>query len=152
MANEAAVTGCYGKRCWPLVHGCDGLANLPPTRILMAHGRAVASSVNELVRWQATDGAVVVEVDVREPGFQSISRTPGQVIHDVQGRFEDALENVRNAAASALKKFQDGVLDPDGVEIEFGVKFNAEAGAVIAKTSAEGHLAVKLTWSRSAGS
>ena len=35
-------------------------------------------------------------------------------------------------------------------EIEFGVKLNAAAGAVIAKTSAEGHLTVKLTWSRSA--
>jgi len=31
---------------------------------------------------------------------------------------------------------------------EFGVKFNATAGAVIAKTSAEGHLTVTLTWSR----
>lgn len=108
--------------------------------------------MNELMRWETADGAVVVEVDTREPGFQSISRTPGQAIHDVKGRFEDALENVRNAAVSALKTFRDEVLNPDEVEIEFGVKFNAEAGAVIAKTSAEGHLAVKLTWSRSESS
>ena len=50
---------------------------------------------------------------------------------------------------SALKTFRAEVLDPDGVEVAFGVKFNAEAGAVIANTSAGGHLAVKLTWSRS---
>lgn len=110
------------------------------------------SNVNELVRWKTADGTVVVEVDSREPGFQSISRTPGQAIYDVKGRFEDALENVRDAAVAALKTFRDKVLDPDGVEIEFGVKFNVEAGAVIAKTSAEGHLAVKLTWSSTAAS
>jgi len=33
---------------------------------------------------------------------------------------------------SALKTFRAEVLDPDGVEVAFGVKFNAEAGAVIA--------------------
>jgi NTP-dependent ternary system trypsin peptidase co-occuring protein len=104
-------------------------------------------AVNELVRWETADGAVVVEVDSREPGFQSIARSPGQVIHDVKGRFDDALANVRDAAVSALKTFRDEALDPDGVEIEFGVKFNAEAGAVIAKCSTEGHLLVKLTWS-----
>ncbi len=109
-------------------------------------------NLDELVRWKTADGAVVVEVDSREPGFQSISRSPGELIHDAKGRFEDALDNVRDAAVAALKTFRDEVLDPDGVEIEFGVKFNAEAGAVIAKTSAEGHLSVKLTWSRTSES
>lgn len=104
--------------------------------------------MNELARWQTENGAVVVEIDSREPGFQSIKRSPGQVVIDVKGQFEDALENVRNAALSALKKFRDEVLDPDKVEIDFGVKFSAEAGAVIAKTSGEGHLIVRLTWSR----
>jgi Trypsin-co-occurring domain 1 len=105
--------------------------------------------LNELVRWQTDHGGVVVEIDSSEPGFQSISRRPGEAIYDVQERFEDALESVRDAAASALKKFRDKILDPESVEIEFGVKLNAEAGAVIAKTSAEGHLIVKLAWSRS---
>jgi hypothetical protein len=104
--------------------------------------------VSELVRWQTDDGGIVVEIDAREPGFQSVARGPGQIIHDAQGRFDDALESVRDGAVSALKKFRDEVLDPDGVEIQFGVRFNAEAGAVLAKTSAEGHLSVKLTWSR----
>jgi hypothetical protein len=33
------------------------------------------------------------------------------------------------------------------VEIEFGVKLTAEAGALIAKSAVEGHLVVKLSWS-----
>ncbi|MFD7183754.1 CU044_2847 family protein [Streptomyces sp. NPDC059904] len=33
------------------------------------------------------------------------------------------------------------------MQIEFGVKMSAEASAVIAKGTAEGHLVVKLSWS-----
>ena len=104
--------------------------------------------MNELLRWETKDGPIVVEVDADEAGFSSISQKPGEIVHDVKEKFEDALENVRNAAQSALRTFRDEALDPDDVEIEFGIKLNAAAGAVIAKTSAEGHLTVKLKWSR----
>jgi hypothetical protein len=107
-------------------------------------------SVDELVRWETDQGFVVVEVDSSDPGFRSVSRKPGQTIVDVKGRFEDALVNVRNAAQSALRTLRDDILDPDEIEIEFGIKLNAEAGAVLAKTAAEAHLAVRLTWSRAA--
>ena len=34
------------------------------------------------------------------------------------------------------------------VEIEFGVKLDYEAGALLAKAGAEGSISVKLTWER----
>lgn len=114
-------------------------------------GQGRWAGLNELVRWQSDDGGIVVEVDSRDPGFQSVSRKPGEDIIDVQTRFDDALDSVRKAAVSALNKFRDESLAPGSVEIEFGIKLNAEAGAVIAKTSAEGHLTIKLTWPRSTG-
>ncbi|MGH4028958.1 CU044_2847 family protein [Actinomycetota bacterium Odt1-20B] len=108
--------------------------------------------MSELMRWESDDGPVVVEVDTRDPGFRSVSRRhPDGEIHDVQGRFEDALDSVRGAAEAALRAFRTTVLNPDEIELEFGVKLNAAAGAVIAKTSAEGHLTVKLSWTRSQG-
>lgn len=107
----------------------------------------------ELMRWESDEGPVVVEVDSRDPGFRSVARRgeDGE-IHEVEGRFESALNNVRGAAISALRTFRDRALDPDAIELEFGVKLSAVAGAVIARTAAEGHLTVKLTWSREAGS
>lgn len=91
----------------------------------------------------------MVEVDSSRAGFSSVSRRPGETIIDVQARFDDALNGVRNAVTSAFRKFRDEIHDVDSVEIEFGVKLNVEAGAaVIAKTSAEGHMVVKLSWSR----
>lgn len=102
------------------------------------------------MRWESDEGPVVVEVDSRDPGFRSVSRRGDGEVHEVEGRFESALHNVRGAAMSALRTFRDRALDPDAIELEFGVKLSAAAGAVIAKTATEGHLTVKLTWSRPA--
>jgi hypothetical protein len=35
---------------------------------------------------------------------------------------------------------------PEAVEVQFGLRLNAEAGAVIARTQAEGHLQITLSW------
>ena len=106
--------------------------------------------MSELYRWETANGSVVVEVGSDEPGFEGVSRRPGEVIHDVGRRFDDALDGVRAAAKSALEKFRDVDLSPDEVEIELGVSLNAAAGAVIAKASAEGHMIVRLRWSSAA--
>ncbi|WP_369211818.1 CU044_2847 family protein [Streptomyces flavofungini] len=105
--------------------------------------------MTELMRWESDEGPVVVEVDSRDPGFRSVARRGDQgEIHEVEGRFEAALHNVRGAAMSALRTFRDRALDPDAIELEFGVKLSAAAGAVIARTATEGHLVVRLSWAR----
>lgn len=88
---------------------------------------------------------VVVEVDRHQPGAKLVSRGGNSLV--VAGRtFDEALQGIRSAAESALTVFRDGSLRPDGVELEFGVRLTAEAGAVIAKSALEGHLTVKLSW------
>ncbi|XVS61859.1 CU044_2847 family protein [Actinosynnema sp. CA-299493] len=94
----------------------------------------------------ANDSFVLVEVDDSDPGFQRASRQ-GAIIKATE-TFENALDNVKNAALSALDRMTSGPRQPDSIEIEFGVKMNAEAGAIIAKTSIEGHLKVKMIWQR----
>lgn len=100
--------------------------------------------MSELLRFETEGGSVVVEVDATEPGFERVARTGA--IAEARRKFETSLQDVRDAAAAALQVFRDASLRPDGIEIEFGVRLNAEAGAVIAKTAMEGHLVVKLTW------
>ncbi|KUO22452.1 CU044_2847 family protein [Streptomyces dysideae] len=103
-----------------------------------------------LVEFKTADGAVVAveTVDDGASGSRLVARRDGTV--EATRTFEGALDGVRAAAESALRVFRDGSLRPDGVEIEFGVKMSAEAGAIIAKGAAEGHLVVRLTWSPSA--
>ena len=93
---------------------------------------------------------LVVEIDDREPGYRP-AKKPGAIIADAKEQFEKSLADINAAAQSALDILRGGRLRPDEVEIEFGVRLNAEAGAVIAKSSVEGHLVVKLTWTRTGG-
>ncbi|WP_221356235.1 CU044_2847 family protein [Streptomyces beigongshangae] len=99
-----------------------------------------------LVEFRTADGAViVVEGAEDESGSRLVARGDGTVL--AARTFEGSLEGVRAAAESALRVFRDGSLRPDSVEIEFGVRLTAEAGALIAKSAVEGHLLVKLAWS-----
>ncbi|WP_067817607.1 CU044_2847 family protein [Actinomadura kijaniata] len=101
--------------------------------------------MGKLVRWETDQGPVVVELSANEPGFVGVSRID-DVLFEAKGRLEDAMRGVRAAAQTALLGLREGMDRPDQIELEFGVKFNAAAGAVIAKTSMEGQMKVKLTW------
>ncbi|MFJ6694780.1 CU044_2847 family protein [Streptomyces sp. NPDC091272] len=106
--------------------------------------------MSELMQFSTEDGGnVVVEIDHRPRGAQLVSRGETQLL-DAGRSFDGALAGIRTAAESALRTFRGGALRPDGVELEFGVKLTGEAGAVIAKSSVEGHITVKLSWTSAA--
>ena len=101
--------------------------------------------VDTVVRYQIGDGSsVLVEVDEDTYGVEAVSRTSEGVLEAGQ-RLESALASVRDAAQAALDAMSK--LSPETVEVEFGIKLAGEAGALIAKTSAEGHFTVRLSWS-----
>jgi len=107
----------------------------------------------DLVRFELDGGgSVLVEADDATASVARAGR-----IRDAEGRLlqvagqtlEQGLANVRDAAAAALGQFQAMSRCPDEVEITFGVKLDAEAGAIIARTGVQGQLEVKLTWHNS---
>ncbi|MFF8949062.1 CU044_2847 family protein [Streptomyces sp. NPDC014940] len=102
--------------------------------------------MGRLVEFTTEDGAVVV-VEIADPatGTRLVSRGENPAVQAAR-TFEGTLDGVRAAAQSALRVFRDGSLRPDSVELEFGVKLTAEAGAIIAKGAAEGQLVVRLGW------
>ena len=108
--------------------------------------RATGVVVNTLMEFGTGSGAVLVEADGPQPGARPVARVGNSLVRAGQ-TLDEALAGIRTAAESALAVFRDGALRPDGVELEFGVKLSAEAGAVIAKTAVEGHLVVRLSWS-----
>jgi hypothetical protein len=100
--------------------------------------------VPELARFELEGGgSVLIDVD-EEPGVKRVSRQ-GR-IRDAKATFETALSEVRDAAIVALTEFRDMARQPDEVEITFGVRLDAEVGAVIAKTGMAGNFEIKLTW------
>ncbi|MCM0674940.1 hypothetical protein NCC78_09590 [Micromonospora phytophila] len=59
---------------------------------------------------------------------------------------EVALAQIKPALGAALTVVREMPVRPGQVEVEIGVTLTAEAGAVVARTSAQGHLKVKLIW------
>ena len=101
--------------------------------------------MDTVVRYQVGDGSsVLVEVDEDTYGVEAVSRTSEGVLKAGQS-LESALGSVREAAQAALDAMSK--LSPETVEVEFGIKLAGEAGALIAKASAEGHFTVRLSWS-----
>lgn len=103
---------------------------------------------SELVRFPlAEGGSILVEVDER-PGISRAGRSSTRVLQEARATFEQAIAGVRDAAAAALAQFTEMTRAPDEVELKFGLKLDAEAGAVIARTGVQGQFEVKLRWRR----
>lgn len=102
--------------------------------------------MTEIVRFDTATGSLLAEVDDRGFGAERIARNDRGIIEAGQ-RMEEALTTLRPALESVVRTVT--AMAPAECEIEFGLKLNAEAGVVVAKTAIEGHFNVKLTWQRS---
>src|ERR1700722_7173597 len=103
------------------------------------------AAVDTVMRYQVGDGSsVLVEVDEDTYGVEEVARISEGVLKAGQ-TLEAALGSVRDAAKAALDAL--AKLSPETLEVEFGIKLAGEALALIAKTSAEGHFTVRMSWS-----
>ncbi|MGW5557860.1 CU044_2847 family protein [Micromonospora sp. NPDC003944] len=97
----------------------------------------------DLLRFETDQGVLLVEehagTDLERVGLLDRVRPARQSL-------ETALAHVKPALDAALGLVQGVSVRPDQVEVEIGVTLTAEAGAVVARTSAQGHLKVTLVW------
>jgi hypothetical protein len=100
--------------------------------------------VGKLIEYQLAEGEKVV-VEVADEGADEGLRPAGRGPAIAATTFEGALDAVMPAARSAVHRLK--ALAPDELALEFGIKFNTKAGAVIASTALEANLKVTLTWS-----
>jgi hypothetical protein len=91
---------------------------------------------------------ILVEFAPR-PGVQQASRlSPQDVAEKSAQALDKAMATIRQMGhrVSETVKSIDLVDRPDKVVLEFGLKLDAEAGALIAKASTEANFKVVLTW------
>jgi hypothetical protein len=101
-----------------------------------------------LVRFEVSPGQdVLVETDSANEGLVPVARGHDGIVQ-AACRFSEHLDNIRDAVTEALATFEER-LHPDEIRVCFGIRLTCEAGAVIAKTSLEGNLAMELAWHRS---
>ena len=106
--------------------------------------------MKRLIEFQLADGdKIYVEVEeTGEGGMVPASRGGRSVTDKARQTFEDALDKIRPAAATIIGKLRDLHDPPDEIKVEFGLKMNAEFGAVVAATGMEANYKVTLKWER----
>lgn len=96
-------------------------------------------------------GAILVEVDEPETGGPVRAGRETDVPERARLTFEQALATVRPAAETIIGRLRDLADSPDQIGVEFGLKLNGTAGAIIASAGVEANYKVTLTWKRPTG-
>lgn len=99
---------------------------------------------SKLVEFATDGGRVFVEVEGQLEGPMPAS--PGTIAAKASESFEDAVAGIRPIAEAILAQVRE--LGPAEATVEFGIKFTAKAGVVIASASTEGHCKICLKWNK----
>lgn len=106
--------------------------------------------MKRLAEFSLDDGStILVEVDTPDSvGGTMRGVAPSEMVEKARDTFEAALAKIRPAAEAIISKLRDLSERPDIVEVEFGLKLSASAGAVIASAATEANFKINLTWKR----
>jgi hypothetical protein len=109
-------------------------------------------SDRDLLEFELADGTpVYVETagaDGTDMRLRRISRG-GTGGGEVDRRFEEAVSRIRPAAQALLDSLRE-LNTPDEINLEFGLKFNAKAGAIFASVDSEAVFKVAIKWKNTA--
>ncbi len=98
----------------------------------------------EIIEFEMDGEPVYVEVEPSGSGVRRVSRG-GDGAAKAEKRFQDAIARIRPAADALLTSFKE-MNTPDEIGLDFGIKFNAKAGAVFASVDSEATFKVSLKW------
>jgi Trypsin-co-occurring domain 1 len=104
----------------------------------------------EIVEFYLDDGTTfLMEIDApNNSSLKRVSRVDiGKDIVKATQSFEKSLDRIIPFASTALNRLRYNLMTPaDEVELKFGVKMTAEAGAIIASVSSDVSFEVTLRW------
>lgn len=106
--------------------------------------------MKQLAQFSLEDGTeFLVEVD--EPETTAIERVAlpsGRFALKAQQSFEEALEKVKPVACSIISKLRSLNTPADEVEVKFGLKLTADAGAIFSSVGGEVSYEITLKWNQ----
>lgn len=88
------------------------------------------------------------EVDETNFGKHStklVSNVSGKTCKEVKKSFDDVIGTIKPVAQKTIEALK-GAANIKEIEVEMGVKLDAEAGAIFAKVGAGANISVKLKW------
>jgi hypothetical protein len=104
----------------------------------------------EYIETRTADGTPIrIEVESAAKSGAGFARqtAPTDVSTEgTKGAYDQVLATIRACANGVVDTLQNLSAAPNAASIDFAIKINAEAGAVIAKSMADSHFKVSLTW------
>jgi hypothetical protein len=108
--------------------------------------------MGRLVEFPLRDGGhVAIEAQDSESSGPVMRGSATETIARAAHSFEDAINVIHPVASALVSKLRNLEQGAEAIDIKFGLKFSAEAGAVIASTSTEANIEIRVTWRRPSG-
>jgi uncharacterized protein (UPF0212 family) len=105
--------------------------------------------MNRIITFDLSEGGtVLLETRDLTPPSQVTRGIASDVVVKAAHSFEDAIAVVQPVASSLVKRLKEATEGLDSIDIKFGLKFSAEAGAIIASASTEANIEVCVGWRR----
>ena len=98
---------------------------------------------------QEEDEVILVDF-AAAPGVRGVSRESKNLVEQSKQALDNAMKSMRGMAKRTMKSIREIPLSerPSSISVSFGLKLDAEAGALIAKAGAEASINVTMTWTR----
>src|SRR6476659_10894440 len=104
--------------------------------------------MKHIVEFPMESGDVLL-VEVDDPMASGTTLRGGHgtdMVERARLTYEEAVDRIKPAAESILQRMRGIAEPPDVISVEFGIKLNANIGAILASTSAEAQFTLTLTW------
>ena len=96
---------------------------------------------------QDDDDVILVEFATKT-GVRSVSLNSEDVVEKSKKAIENTMKTMRAMASKTMKTIKTIPVSerPTTFQVEFGIKFDAEGCALVAKASAEASITITMTW------
>ena len=103
--------------------------------------------MKQLVEFLA-EGNESIKVEIENPEIEEgeVEVSRGGAMVKASKSFQNALETVKPISEVLIEKFSSLSKPPGEIEVEFGIKMNAEFGVFVASSNLEANFKIKLKW------
>lgn len=106
--------------------------------------------MKQLIEFSLEDGtSFLMEVDEPETiAVERVALPSGRLVLKAQQSFEEALDKVKPVASTLISKLRGLNTPADEVEVKFGLKLTADAGAIFTSVGGEVSYEITLKWNQ----
>lgn len=105
---------------------------------------------NEPITFVPDEETTIIVEFPKKPHMEDVGLNPEELVQQSTEAIKTAMQSIYRMSRQtiAMIKAIPAVEQPTQAEVQFGITFDAEAGAVLAKAGMEASITVKLVWGK----